>query len=173
LELTDCSQPKSCRALKEPRSSPSPTRHLHPGLDQTIGLYQWSETLLAISELPLFSVLSGLGDNFILASDSSLPSWKPGRGRGAFAASSFPVVIPSAHCLTEAFVRKALADRSNPYMIYWMAMLTYIMEYVDRDGLLNDALLEPCCRTFYCGLRDTNDSLGDLLDKLEDSINAK
>jgi hypothetical protein len=48
-----------------------------------------------------------------------------------------------------------------------MAMLTYIMEYVDGDGLLNENLLESCCRIFIQHLKEGKHSSEDLLDEFE------
>jgi len=90
----------------------------------------------------------------ILASDSHLPSPRPGRGHGAFRTDSSPVFIPSAHRLLEAYIRLlARASPENPHFYHWMGMINYVEEYVDGDGYLNEASLEPRCREFYSGMK--------------------
>lgn len=48
-----------------------------------------------------------------------------------------------------------------------MAMVTYIWEYVDGDGLLDEASVEQRCRVFYEGFKTFEPPLAILLEELE------
>lgn len=48
-----------------------------------------------------------------------------------------------------------------------MAMVTYIAEYVDEDGLLDEACLEKRCRVFYEGFKSFERPMATLLEELE------
>lgn len=90
-------------------------------------------------------------NDIILASDPRLPSKRPGRGNGAFHATTFPVYVPTAHRLLESYLRGIARGRDGQHEDFFLAMVTYIEEYVDGDGLLDKKRLEGRCREFYQG----------------------
>ena len=49
-------------------------------------------------------------------------------------------------------------------------MVTYIEEYVDGDGLLDEARLESRCRVFYSGLKTCEKPVALLLEDLKASF---
>lgn len=78
--------------------------------------------------------------------------------------------VPSAHCLLEAYIRLIASTHGRAYEYFWMAMLTYIEEYVDGDGLLDEANLDTRCRVFYQGLKSCERPVATLLEELEASF---
>lgn len=73
------------------------------------------------------------GADNLLASHPRLPRRRLGRGRGAFPDSSrYPVQVPSAHRLTEAYTLLVLRDRFHRDEFFWAAMLSYISKYGER-----------------------------------------
>ncbi|KZL84933.1 thioredoxin reductase [Colletotrichum incanum] len=142
----------------EERHTPPPPYHLHINESQvTVGLYLHSETLWF---LPVFdsSLLhpetSKLPPHFILASDqTSLPLWRPGRRSGVFKSAGGPVVVPKAHVLLEAFLRLYARDSGKRIGACGMAMIAYVEQYVDDDGLLDVSQLPEPLKTSYGELR--------------------
>lgn len=51
-----------------------------------------------------------------------------------------------------------------------MAMITYIEEYVDADGLLDEQMVEGRCRKFYSDMKLGERPLRPLLKELADSF---
>lgn len=76
-----------------------------------------------------------------MASDSCLPSKRPGRGHGAFRASTPAVYIPAAHRFLESYIRSIARDRRGKSVRFFMSMMTYIEAYVDGDGFLEESNL--------------------------------
>ncbi|KFZ06729.1 hypothetical protein V501_07116 [Pseudogymnoascus sp. VKM F-4519 (FW-2642)] len=149
--LADCMEPKSCNTISEFRTSPAPAAHFHVGPRTTISIYKQSSTFWSIPSLTLERLVCS--HDIILASDSRLPPPRPGRGSGVFHEGYFPVYIPTAHRL------------------YWgLAMITYIEEYVDGDGLLDEAVVEDRCRRFYSGMKLGEIPMASLLKELEASF---
>jgi hypothetical protein len=101
-------------------------------------------------------------DNFqtsskiILASNRSyLPGNDPGLGEGAFPQSVRTVRVPSADCLVEAYCALFLRNWSNQYSSFWMAMLSYVVQYVDGKGRLDlNKVVDSRYRRFYLDLRE-------------------
>lgn len=91
---------------------------------------------------------------FCLASDrTTLPPWRPGRASGAFQPGHHPVLVPRAHVLLEAFLRLYARDSDKKIGSFGMAMISYVEEYVDDDGLLDAEQLPEPLRTLYGDLR--------------------
>ena len=106
-------------------------------------------------------------NNIILVSDPRLPSKRPGRGYGAFRGTTFPVYIPTAHRLLESYIRGISRARRGQNEGFFLAMVTYIDEYVDGDGLLDKKMLEHRCREFYQGFISFQKPTIVLLNELE------
>lgn len=159
--LADCSEPESCTAVVETRTSPPPAAHFHINAEMTVSIYTQSSTLWFLPSLTLSQISCSPG--FILASDSHLPPPRPGRGHGAFHISAFPVYIPIAHRLLEAFVRLVIRSPNAKYRGFAIGMVTYIGEYVDGDKLLDEAKVESRCREFYSGLKNAQKPMRSLV----------
>jgi len=134
--------------------------HIVNAPDVTIGLYTQSDTLWFLP--PLTKVLPCPPEKleatspFVIASDNTvLPSWRPGRGSGAFDAGKqcHPVVVPRAVVLLEAFMRLYARDSGKQIGSFAMAMIDYMELYVDQDGFLDATLLPDPLRLFYQQLK--------------------
>ena len=100
------------------------------------------------------------------ASDSRLPPPRPRRGHVGFKASAYPVRVPTAHRLLEAYVRLIARTHGAAYEYFFMSMVNYIEDYVDRDGYLDDFSLESRCKAFYSGLKNSTKPIAILLEEL-------
>lgn len=105
-----------------------PTEHLHISEKFVISLYKKSDVLWK------FEVF-GFGQfeqspRILSASDVRLPPAVPGRGRGRFSQELHFVRIPNAATFCEALILLLCRDYDTVYETYWLAILTYILEYV-------------------------------------------
>lgn len=113
------------------RSSSPPSEHFHLLDPNVIMLFRKSEMLWKVDDFQTSSKI-------ILASNRSyLPGNEPGLGGGAFPQSVRTVRVPSADCLVEAYSALFLRNWSNQYGSFWVAMLCYVMQYVDEKGRLD------------------------------------
>lgn len=162
--LSSCPDSATCPASSPTRYTPPPAAHLHiEGIsDIKVGLYPQSDTLwflppidgshIAVTRNAKASpkVLSYL----CFASDNTvLPPWRPGRGNGVFEAGYYAVLVPRPHVLLEAFLRLYARDAGKRIGSFGMAMISYMEEYVDDDGLLDSELLPEPLRSLYKELR--------------------
>ena len=166
--LADCTEPESCDTIGKFRTSPAPTVHFNIDPKTTISIYKQSSTFWSIPSLTLERLVSS--HDIILASDSRLPPPRLGRGPGAFHTGYFPVYIPTAHRLLEAYVRLVSGSDGGRHRGWGMAMITYIEEYVDADGLLDEQMVEGRCRKFYSDMKLGERPLRPLLKELADSF---
>lgn len=127
--------------------------HFHITDERTVNLYRQSSTLWFLPALDPSREPDSNPLDFIMASDARLPGPRPGRSRGAFPADSFPVFIPTAHRLLEAYIRLMLRADGTIQQTFWQAMISYIGEYVDGDGYLDGSHLETRCGQFYYRLK--------------------
>ncbi|KAH7419588.1 thioredoxin reductase [Cadophora sp. MPI-SDFR-AT-0126] len=152
--LATCSEPKTCTVVAESRASPPPAAHYHIiDSELSVCIYQKSSAFWFLPSLELSCTSKSQPADIILASDSRLPGPRPGRGHGRFKADTFPVCIPSAHRLLEAYLRLIAKPREPDYECFWMSMEIYIEEYVDRDGYLDETALDSRCRLFYSAFK--------------------
>jgi hypothetical protein len=63
------------------------------------------------------------------------------------------VIVPKSHILLEAFLRLYARDSGKRIGAVAMAMIRYIEEYVDDNGLLDTNQLPELLKTFYQELR--------------------
>ena len=73
----------------------------------------------------------------MLVSDVRLPPATPGRGQGRFPHPS-SIRIPSALRYCEALILLLCRDYGTARETYWMAILTYMAEFVDGTDILNE-----------------------------------
>jgi len=156
--LTPCPDREVCPSSSQKRYTPPPAFHIHmKDSEVTVALYLQSETLWFLP--PLDSSFSfpnelKLPSQYILASDQTiLPPWRPGRGSGVFKSGCDPVVVPKSHILLEAFLRLYARDSGKRIGSFAMAMIAYMEEYVDDDGLLDTNQLPEPLKTSYKELR--------------------
>ncbi|KAK7959142.1 uncharacterized protein PG986_003996 [Apiospora aurea] len=154
-----CQDPETCPVSSQERHTPAPASHLHVDNSEiTVGLYQQSQTLWFLPTLDstlIYPEASQLPPQFVLASDQgSLPPWRPGRGSGVFKSSKEAVVVPKAHVLLEAFLRLCAGDLGRRIGAFSLAMVGYIEQYVDDDGLLDTSQLPEPIKTSYLELRE-------------------
>lgn len=161
--LSACPDPATCLAspCSPDRYTPPAAAHLHVDFsDVTVGLYPQSDTLCFLPPLEISLASDAQDDDvrvppyFCLASDrTALPPWRPGRASGAFQTGHHPVLVPRAHVLLEAFLRLYARDSDKKIGSFGMAMISYVEEYVDDNGLLDAEQLPEPLRTLYGDLR--------------------
>ncbi|TQN64885.1 hypothetical protein CSHISOI_10529 [Colletotrichum shisoi] len=159
--IRPCPDRETCLTSSPERHTPPPAHHFHlHDSDVTVGLYLHSETLWFLPVLdssllcPPCPDTSKLPPHLTLASDdASLPPWRPGRGSGVFKPDSGPVVVPRAHVLLEAFLRLYARDSAKRIGAFAIAMIGYVEQYIDDDGLLDASRLPEPLRTSYMDLR--------------------
>lgn len=156
--LTPCPDQEVCPSSSQERHTPPPAFHIHiEDSEVTVALYLQSETLWFLP--PLDSSFSfpkrlELPSQFILAADQTiLPPWRPGRGSGVFKSGCDPVVVPKSHILLEAFLRLYARDSGKRIGAFAMAMIAYVEQYIDDNGLLDANQLPEPLKTSYEELR--------------------
>ncbi|KAA8641637.1 uncharacterized protein ATNIH1004_011773 [Aspergillus tanneri] len=161
---SDCPHQTSSRC-------PPPTRHLHIDDELTVSLYRKSDVLW---ELPEFGLVPhGKSPDIMYASDTQLPSASLGHGRGRFNSPLSPVRIPTALRYCEALILLLCRDRGSIYEAYWMAILTYMLEYVDGTPILDEKDMRDGCRHFYQALKSGDSKMYVLLDRLRYDLNTR
>lgn len=154
--------------MQKDRFYESPADHVHIGSDQGILLFKQSRTLWAMRSLEGLPMPPDLANDqqIILASDDSIPAARIGGGSGPFPPDLHPVRLPTRDRLVEAFILLYLRDWPTRFRGFWMAMLSYVGEYMYCTGLLDLSLLRPHHREFLVNLNDSEIRTTDLVDKL-------
>ena len=177
MGFRECALYAECRTVATVGFTPCPTAHAHIDGIRFIGLYKKSDTLWSLPSLRADRKETDSIPDIITASDSALPRPRLGRGRGAFSRALYPVHIPSAHRLTEAFILLTLRDFEQPIEFFWRAMLTYIIEFLLEDGFLDASNLQPHHRRFIQLLANPGDvGVGKIFEDLRNestSLNRK
>lgn len=124
-----------------------PIEHWHINDELEVLLYQKSDVLSQLS----FSN----GDwDLLNASDKRLPSAVPGQGWGHFLPEFSFVQIPHLVQYCEAVIRLLCQDYGTRSGNYWMAILTYITDYMDETDIFNEQSLGEEYRLFYRALKE-------------------
>jgi hypothetical protein len=154
-----CPNQNSCETISLDRPTPPPALHMHIKdiEDVTVGLYLQSDTIWFLPALES-SLLSArnveLPSPYVLASDQTvLPPWRPARGSGFFKSNRYPVIVLKSHMLLEAFMRLYVRDLNKRIGLFALAMVGYMMMYVEEDGFLDAQLLPEPLRTSYENLK--------------------
>ncbi|XMA13753.1 hypothetical protein WAI453_006544 [Rhynchosporium graminicola] len=152
--LLPCADFKLCSTSSPSRPTPPPTFHAHIEDSEIIFcLYLQSETLWFLPPFDrslAFPMRKALPTSFALASDQILlPPSRPGRGSGSFEPGYYPVIVPKAHILLEAFMLLYARDWKERIGDFAMAMIAYIELYVDEDGFLDTKQLPEPLLTYY------------------------
>ena len=173
--MSRCSLDGLCPASSQQRHTPPPSFHVHiENSELTVNLYVQSETLWFLP--PFDKSLSDprkakLPFDLVLASDQTvLPQRRPGRGSGVWSSASYPVLALRAHVLLEAFLRLYARDIGTRVGSFAMAMIGYMEEYVDDDGLLDADRLPQPLRDFYRELKEAKKPVRQWTDELKDAL---
>lgn len=169
--LRPCPDPWTCIVSGESTQRPAPDFHMHIGTTEVnVSIRAHSETLWFApppTDLDFRAEANTVTDiSYTVASHDSFPAPRPGRGHGAFSKQGPPVRVPLSHIMLEAYIRLASAYRHG-YGSFYHSMMTYVEEYIDADGLLNDQNLTPICRAFWLELKAGRRPLRDLMDELQ------
>lgn len=123
--------------------------HLHINDELVISLHRKSDVLWDFPDL-------GIGANstdIMSAADTRLPPARLGRGQGRFPPYLSGVRIPSAVRYCEAIIYLLCRDHESPREAYWMAILTYLLEYVDETDFFQENWLREGYRQFYRAMK--------------------
>lgn len=170
-----CTKGRECphdRDTLRLRMSSPPSAHLHMTGYNVIKLFKKSEILWNVASFSA-SPKSAPSAKIILASDQEhLPTYEPGLGEGAFPDSFHPVRIPSAHCLVETYSSLMLRDRGEEYRTFWLAMLTYMAEYVDEKGRLDLNQVERRRKSCYLEIKEGKVGVAQALNNFRQAMEA-
>ncbi|KAL2812502.1 hypothetical protein BJX63DRAFT_396506 [Aspergillus granulosus] len=141
-----CSSPVDCPHQKWQQ----PYIHLHLNDELAIKLHRQTDILWDFPELE--TAFHKTNQDIMLASDARLPQATLGRGRGRF---SYPtsVQILSASRYCEALISLLCRDYDTIFASYWMAILTYIVEFVDGTDVFDEESLRDGYKQFYHALK--------------------
>ncbi|KAJ5713339.1 uncharacterized protein N7483_010520 [Penicillium malachiteum] len=160
---SSCTKGPSC-PLWPAYQARAPFEHFHVSTTFAVYLYRKSDTLW---ELDAFGVgESEQSSDILSAPDPQLPSHVLGHGSGRMLPQFSHIRIPSPARYCEDLLLLLCRDTNTRFETYWMAMLTYIKEYVDEKSILKVEDLQEEYRKFYCALRDGDLTMFSLLDEL-------
>jgi hypothetical protein len=165
-----CTKDISCPRVNGFQARP-PSEHLHVNEEFVISLHKKSDVLWKFGEFGLCQFEKS--PDILSASDFRLPSPVPGRGRGRLSQELSSVRIPSAGVFCEALILLLCRDYDTVYETYWMAILTYILEYVDETDIFNGNDLGEEYRNFYYALKGADPTMYLLLDELRSDLTSK
>ncbi|KAF9249977.1 hypothetical protein DTO027I6_9111 [Penicillium roqueforti] len=137
---------------------PPAFKHLHINDEVAVSLYRKSDVLW---EFDLEN-----NPDIMIASDDRLLSASLGRGRGRFLSCPCTVKIPSAVKYCEALILLLCRDYDSSYETYWLAILSYILEYVNGTDILDENKLQEGYRKFYHALKLEDPEIYSILDEL-------
>lgn len=146
---------------------PTVFRHLHINDELAVSLYQKSDVLWEFEDLDL---LPDENPDIMLASDDRLPSASLGRGRGRFLSHPCAVKIPCAMSYCEALILLLCRDRDSICESYWLAILSYMLEYVDGTDILYENKLQEGYRKFYHAIKLGDPAIYSTLNELRLSL---
>ena len=106
----------------------------------------------------------------MIVSDDRLPSASLGRGRGRFSSHPCTVKLPCTVRYYEALILLLYRDYDSSYETYWLAILSYILEYIDGTDILDENKLQEGYRKFYHALKQRDPKMYSILDKLRLSL---
>lgn len=136
-----------------------------------ISLYKKSDVLWKFGEFEFCQFEKS--PHILSASDFRLPSAVPGRGRGRFSQELSFVRIPGAAAFCEALILLLCRDYDTVYETYWLAFLTYILEYVDGTDIFDGKNLGEEYRKFYYAFKGADPTMYLLLDEFRSDLISK
>lgn len=157
-----CSRYLDCPHSNSPQCQP-PYKHLHIDYDLAILLYKKSDVLWEFPEFE--AAFRDTSPDIMFASDARLPPATLGRGRGRFPHLS-SVRIPSASRYCEALILLLCRDYGTARETYWLAILTYMLEFVDGTDIFSEGGLREGHKQFYHALKLGDPTMYPILEKL-------
>ncbi|KZZ99233.1 thioredoxin reductase [Beauveria brongniartii RCEF 3172] len=166
--FTPCGNNLNCDRSYRFQARP-PLEHFHMSDVFVLSLYQKSDTLWELTDLD--SPTSENAASILSASDPSLPSAAPGRGQGRLSSEYSAVRVPAVAKFCESLLLLMCRDYNTTYETYWMALLTYIIEYVDETDSFSAKDLGYEFRKFYCAVKEADaSSMWPLLEELRSNL---
>ncbi|PLN82444.1 hypothetical protein BDW42DRAFT_80989 [Aspergillus taichungensis] len=147
--LASCTQDAQCPFVNSVIPYLATAQHLHLSDDLVLSLHRKSDTLW---ELPDFEIDAN-NEDIMSAADTRLPPAILGRGEGRFPPRLSGVRIPSAVRYCEAIILLLCRDHESLREHYWMAILTYLLEYVDETEIFQENWLREDYRPFYGAMK--------------------
>ncbi|PYI06178.1 hypothetical protein BO78DRAFT_461352 [Aspergillus sclerotiicarbonarius CBS 121057] len=132
---------------------PPPYKHLHIDDELAISLYKKSDVLWEFPEFETTFHDTSADITIMFASDARLPLATLGRGRGRFFPHLSSVRIPSPSKYCEAVILLLCRDYGTARESYWLAILTYVVEFVDGTDIFDEGGLREGYRRFYHALK--------------------
>lgn len=157
-----CAKRSSCPHFHGFQARP-PSEHSLINDELLLYLYRKSDTLWELEEFQGYPLEKSL--DILSASDIRLPPAIPGRGQGRLSPEYSLVRIPSAARFCEALILLLCRDYDTTYENYWMALLTYILEYVDDTDVFDGNDLVDEYKEFFFALRKGDSTIFSLLDQ--------
>ncbi|KAL4820616.1 hypothetical protein BDW67DRAFT_97199 [Aspergillus spinulosporus] len=140
--------------------------HLHISDELVISLHRKSDVLW---DFPDFEV--NANSTYIMsAADPRLPPARLGRGQGRFPPSLSDVRIPSAVRYCEAIILLLCRDHGSSSEPYWMAILTYLLEFVVETDIFQEDWLREGYRQFYGAMKQADPKMYLHLEMLRDGF---
>ncbi|CAG8380372.1 hypothetical protein CBS147333_9308 [Penicillium roqueforti] len=161
-----CNQSSGCPHSDTLRVPPA-FKHLHINDELVVSLYRKSDVLWEFEDL---RYLPEKNPDIMIASDDRLPSASLGRGRGRFSSHPCTVKLPCAVRYCEALILLLCRDYDSSYETYWLAILSYMLEYVDGTDILDENKLQEGYRKFYHALKQGDPEMYSILDELRLSL---
>lgn len=110
--------------------------------------------------------------NIMYASDDRLPPATLGRGRGRFPHPS-SVRTPTALRYCEAVILLLCRDHGGVRETYWMAILTYVVEYIDGTDLFDEESLRDEYQQFYHALKLADPAMYSILEDIRGDLRKR
>jgi hypothetical protein len=134
---------------------PTAFKHLHINDELAVSLYRKSDVPWEFEDL---ESLPDRNSALMLASYDRPPSASLGRGRGRLLSHPCAVKIPCAVSYCEALIPRLFShDRDSVCETFLLAILSYMLEYVDGTDVLDENKQQEGYRKFYDAIK-----LGDL-----------
>ncbi|OAA39419.1 hypothetical protein NOR_06257 [Metarhizium rileyi] len=150
-----------------------PLEHFHMSHVFVLSLYRKSDTLWELTDLDSPTWETAPARLILSASDPSLPPAAPGRGQGRLPSEYSAVRVPAVAKYCESLLLLMCRDYNTTYETYWMALLTYIIEYVDETDYFSANDLSYEFRKFYCAVKEADaSSMWSLLEELRADLSS-
>lgn len=158
-----CAKRSSCPHFHGFQARP-PSEHSLINDELLLYLYRKSDTLWELEEFQGYPLEKSL--DILSASDIRLPPAIPGRGQGRLSPEYSLVRIPSTARFCEALILLLCRDCDTVYKNYRMALLTYVLEYVDDTDIFDGKDLADEYQDFFFALKKGDPAMFALLDQL-------
>lgn len=86
---------------------------------------------------------------------------------------SYTVRLPYAVKYCEALILLLCRDYDFSYKTYWLAILSYMLDFIDGTDILNENKLQEGYRKFYRALKLEDPKMWSILDELRLRLNEE